>query len=163
RISFLHAAPRPVILTRTNRHPASRRPPTCATKGPLPMPRRLQLNRRRFLQATAAAGAAVPVVMSTPLYGEVRKKPNERITLGFIGVGTMGRYHLHSFLGNPEVHVLAVCDVVKERREQAQKDVEKRYSEQKGKGTYKGCLAFNDFRDLLGRREIDAVVIATPD
>ena len=127
------------------------------------MPRRLQLNRRRFLQATAAATAAAPMVMSTSLHGEVRKKPGERITLGFIGVGTMGRYHLHSFLGNPEVQVLAVCDVVKERREQAQKDVEKRYAEQKGKGSYKGCLAFNDFRDLLGRKELDAVVIATPD
>ena len=71
------------------------------------MPRRFKLSRRRFLQASAAASVAAPIVMSTPLYGEVRKKPNERITLGFIGVGTMGRYHLHSLLGNAGVQVLA--------------------------------------------------------
>src|SRR5262245_48082377 len=126
------------------------------------MPRK-QLSRRRFLQASAAAGVATPIIMSTPLYGQARKPPSERVTLGFIGVGTMGRYHLHSFLGNPEVQVVAVCDVVKERLEQAQKDVQQRYAAQKGKGSYDGCQAYHDFHDLLGSEEIDAVVIATPD
>src|SRR5262249_23211219 len=88
---------------------------------------------------------------------------SDRITLGFIGVGTMGRGHLGSFLGRPEVQVVAVCDVVAERRESAQKMVEDKYGKEKEKGSYKGCQAYNDFRELLARKDINAVVIATPD
>jgi predicted dehydrogenase len=115
------------------------------------------VSRRQFLQATAA-GLAGPLVLAPRL----RASANERITLGFIGVGIMGRGHLGSFLGRPEVQVVAVCDVVAERRDNAKQMVEDRYAKEK-KGTFKGCQATNDFRELLGRKDIDAVVIATPD
>src|SRR5262249_33832100 len=61
------------------------------------------------------------------------------------------------------VQVVAVCDVVSDRRESARKTVDTRYAARKGKGAYKGCDAYNDFRDLLARKDIDAVVIATPE
>ena len=82
--------------------------------------------------------------------------------LGLIGVGTMGLGHVRSFLGFPDVQVVAVCDVVAERRDNAKKVVDAHYTKQ-AKGTNSDCKAYNDFRDLLARTDIDAVVIATPD
>lgn len=119
----------------------------------------LPISRRRFLRALAVA--------SLPLAGLARSEAppaaNDRLTLGFIGVGTMGRYHLNTFLAMPDVQVVAVCDVVAARREAAQKTANERYAERAKKGEYKGCDVHADFRDLLKRTDIDAVVIATPD
>jgi predicted dehydrogenase len=89
-----------------------------------------------------------------------RKPANERITLGFIGVGTMGRGHLGSLVRSPEVQVLAVCDVVAERRDSALKMVEDQHARDKTKSS---CKAYSDFREVLDRKDINAVVIATPD
>lgn len=121
----------------------------------------LPLSRRRFLQTTAA-GAALPFAGTALFADEPRKAPSDRITLGFIGVGTMGRGHLGSFLGMGDVQVVAVCDVVAERRDDARRMVEERYGKEK-KADYKGCDVYTDFRKLLERKDIDAVLIATPD
>ena len=122
----------------------------------------MNLSRRQFLRA----GAASPVALGLtgPLLADEPKKtpPNDRLTLGFIGVGVMNRGHLGGFLNMKDVHVVAVCDVVRERRDDAKQRVEKKYGEGK-KGEYKGCEAYSDFRKLLDRKDIDAVVIATPD
>ncbi len=75
----------------------------------------------------------------------------------------MGRGHVDAFLGHREVQVVAVCDVVTERRDYSKKKVEDHYAKLKNKDGYKGCKMFNDFRELLDLKEIDAVVIATPD
>src|SRR5204862_5454930 len=56
-----------------------------------------------------------------------------------------------------------ICDVFKSAREKARERVENKYAEEKKSGKYKGCDAYNDFRDVLARDDIDAVVIATPD
>jgi predicted dehydrogenase len=125
------------------------------------MPHRSSPSRRQFLQALAAAGAAGPLALASRL--RAADPPNARVNLGFIGVGTMGRGHVGAFLGRPEVQAVAVCDVVVERRDNAKKMVEDFYSKQKDKGEYTGCKAFNDFRDLLALKDLDAVVIATPD
>jgi predicted dehydrogenase len=119
------------------------------------------LSRRRFLQSLAASSATLACASALNA-DEPRKAANERINLGFIGVGTMGRGHLGGFLGMGDVQVVAVCDVVAERRDDAKKMVESRYAKDK-KGDYKGCAAFNDFRDLLAVKGLDAVLIATPD
>jgi predicted dehydrogenase len=120
-----------------------------------------RLTRRQFVRSLAAGAAALPL-LATNLRAAPEKGPNDRITLGFIGVGTMGRGHLGGFLGAPGVQVVAVCDVVEQRREAARKTVNDHYG-RKAKGEYKGCDAYNDFRDLLARKDVDAVVIATPD
>jgi predicted dehydrogenase len=121
------------------------------------MPRQ-SLSRRQFVGALAAA----PILLTSSARGDDKKPPGDRITLGFIGIGVQGRYHLGSLLGRGDVQVVAVSEVVKERREDAKKRVEDHYGKDK-KAEYKGCAAYNDFRELLDRKDIDAVVIATPD
>jgi predicted dehydrogenase len=122
------------------------------------------ITRRDFVKGAAAA-AALPIIVPGSALGAAGKgkAASERITLGFIGIGVQSRGHLHNFLGMGEVQVLAVCDVDTKRREHAQKMVEDRYGKDKKSGKFKGCAAYNDFRDLLARKDIDAVVIGTPD
>lgn len=119
------------------------------------------VTRRSFIEAALAAAAASPVVLAAD--DPKTAAPSERLTLGFIGMGTMNRGHLGHFLGQKDVQVVAVCDVDTTRREHAKTTVEKRYAEATKSGRYKGCAAYKDFRDLLKRSDIDAVVIGTPD
>jgi predicted dehydrogenase len=121
-----------------------------------------QHSRRRFLASLAAATVAGPALLSS-LRADPKPGANDRINLGFIGVGTQGRYHVGGFLNRPEVQVVAVCDVVAERRDSAKTMVEERYAKDKDKGSYKGCKVYGDLHELLDNKEIDAVVIATPD
>jgi len=118
------------------------------------------VTRRRFVQSAFAGGLTGPMLLRSLARG--KQAANDRIQLGFIGVGTMGRYHLGAFLGNSQVQVVAVCDVVAERRDSAEAMANDRYADDSAKGTYAGCRAYNDFRELLAS-DVDAVVIATPD
>ncbi|WP_395744893.1 Gfo/Idh/MocA family protein [Prosthecobacter sp.] len=117
-------------------------------------------SRRQFV-TVAAASVAAPFILPSRVWS-ADTAPSERLTLGFIGVGKMNSGHLNSFLGRKEVQVVAVCDVDTNRRENAKKTVEERYAKDKDAG-FKGCEAYGDFRKLLERKDIDAVVIATPD
>jgi predicted dehydrogenase len=121
-------------------------------------------SRRQFL-AAAAAASAVPFALDSHIRAQERRGqgPNNRINLGMIGIGMMGRDHLGGFLGNPNVQVVAVCDVHRMRREDAVQRVHRAYAAPRKAGNYTGCAQFVDFRELLARRDIDAVVIATPD
>jgi predicted dehydrogenase len=123
-----------------------------------------QIHRRGFL-ASAAVSLAAPFLLDPQIHAKDRQGqgPNGRINLGFIGVGMMGRGHLHGFLRKPDVQVVAVCDVHGVRRNDAKEIVHRAYARDRKSGTYRGCAAYTDFRQLLGRRDIDAVVIATPD
>jgi predicted dehydrogenase len=122
-------------------------------------------NRREFLKRVAAAGAAVAVPSVVPSFalglGEA-VAPGDRITLGFIGIGMMGRGHLRNFLRYPEAQVLALCDVDRWRRQDAQTTAEQAYAARTG-NTYRGPQAYNDLGELLARDDVDAVVIATGD
>ena len=115
------------------------------------------LSRRRFLR-TAAAAAAAPLILPATARGA-----NDRITMGAIGVGGRGTADMRGFLGNPGVQVVAVCDVWEARRLRAKKRVEAHYAQRQGKDKYKGCDAYNDFREVIGRDDIDAVLIAPQD
>ncbi len=99
----------------------------------------------------------LPAILPSGVFpGKNRTMPNDRINLGFIGVGGMGTGHLRSFLGYEDVRVVAVCDVKKVQRDSAKSIVDERYGDDK-------CSAYNDFRDLLVRKDVDAIVQAVPD
>lgn len=117
-------------------------------------------SRRQFISRVGAAALVAPMFASRVV--RAHRAANDRIQLGFIGVGMMGRGHLGQFLSYDDVQVVAICEVEGQRRENARETVEKRYAETR-KGEYKGCATYVDFRELLARSDIDAVVIATPD
>jgi predicted dehydrogenase len=120
----------------------------------------MRIGRRGFLKAAVGAVGFPYLVRSSALGADGQTAASERITMGFIGVGKQGAYLLRSFLNSPGTQVLAVCDVDKLKLERGRKIAEDHYS--KAGGTYK-CDAYGDFRQLVGRGDIDAVVIATPD
>ena len=121
------------------------------------------VTRRTWLKGAAALAAAPYVASPSSLGADGATAPSNRIALGFIGVGMMGQGHVRCCVSYPEAQVLAVCDVDRWRREHAKAAVERGYAEQRPGGTYRGCAACNDLRDLLARDDIDAVVIATGD
>lgn len=118
----------------------------------------MPLSRRSLFKG--AAFAAVPFVLPSRVWS-AETKPNSRLTMGFIGMGTQNRGLLGGFLGQSTTQVVAVCDVDTTRREAAKKRVDEFYSKQADRGGQ--CAAYNDFRELTGRKDIDAVCIATPD
>ena len=82
--------------------------------------------------------------------------------VGHIGVGGQGGGLLRQFVGQSDGMSIATCDPFKDRRESKAKWIDAGYSKKMGK-TYKGCKTFGDFRELLASKDIDAVVVATPD
>jgi len=124
---------------------------------------RPSLSRRQFVKAASAALAA-PMIVSSSVFGaDGKTAPSNRITVGFIGCGKMANdYHLPELLGFADVQAVAVCEVDAKRREHAKARVEKAYSEG-NRADFKGCDAYADFRELLARKDIDAVCIATPE
>ena len=125
-----------------------------------------KVTRREFLNRTAclSAATALPwIVPASATRAQTSTPASERITVGLIGHGAMGRGHLHRLVGDREVQVLAVCDVDRVRCEEAKRVVEETYAAREPGGKYKGCTAYNDYRELLARADIDGVVIATPD
>ena len=125
------------------------------------MPKSSKLTRpglsRRTILKGALVGAAPLVVPSRVLGLNNQAAPSNRITLGFIGVGGHGRdYNLRSHLELEDTQVVAVCDVFKSRSEQAKALVDK-------KNGNTDCRTYGDFRGLLASKDVDAVVISTPD
>jgi len=117
--------------------------------------------RRSFLKTAAIAGTA-PLILRSRLFADVAA-PSKQITLGFIGIGKQGSGLLGGCLSRNDVRVLAVSDVDSTRRNLAKQSVEAQYAKNTKPGDYQGCDAYSDFRELLARKDIDAVVIATPD
>jgi len=124
------------------------------------------LTRRTFLRhsAGAIAGATLlaPTIAPSSVFGA--SAPSNRVTVGMIGMGRQAYYsNVKSFLSFPDVQVVAVCDVDAWRLEGGRKAVEDHYAKNRSSGTFKGCAVFRDFRDLLARADIDAVMVSTPD
>jgi predicted dehydrogenase len=120
----------------------------------------MKTNRRTFIKQTAALSAAPFILKSGMLSAET--KPNDRIVMGFIGMGKQSRNLLDNFIQNKACYVAAVCDVDTTRREDARKRVNGYYTAQPDRGAA-ACAAYNDFREIIARDDIDAVCIATPD
>jgi len=117
---------------------------------------KVRFSRRGFLGATAAL--SVPMIIPRHVLGDEKNLPaNEKVTLGLIGIGKM-QYgdHLPHFLKMPEAKVVAVCDVDTTRRTAGKKRVDDAYGNT-------SCQAYSDYREILARKDIGAVVCATPD
>ncbi|QDT03785.1 Inositol 2-dehydrogenase [Rubripirellula lacrimiformis] len=117
-------------------------------------------HRRSFLSTTLAAGAATlaaPYFVSSQALGaEDSVAASERITLGVIGIGPRCTYDLTAILKLKDVQCVAIADVQQSRRDAGKKLVDDHYGNQ-------DCKLYHDFRELLARDDIDAVLIATGD
>jgi predicted dehydrogenase len=127
--------------------------------------------RRQFVK-TASAAMSLPWLVPSTIFGA--NPPSDRIHVGIIGAGNQSLEDVPAFLRQPDVQILAVCDVntashgykTPEQflgREPLRKQVDAFYAEKNGAGQYHGCDAYGDFRKVLQRDDIDAVLIVTPD
>ncbi len=119
----------------------------------------MNTSRRSFLKKASIA-AAGPFILPSSVWS-AQVKPSDRLGMGFIGMGKQSRGLLNAFLRH-DTRVLAVCDVDTTRREDARQRVNSYYESQPGIVSG-GCDAYVDFRELIARDDIDAVVVATPD
>ncbi len=117
------------------------------------------ISRRRFLSTVGAAASAlgIPTVVPSAVLGrEGRPPPSERVVLGAIGVGGRGHSVLAELLSVPAVQAVAVCDVKRPERQSARAMVDRHHGGQ-------ACAEHEDFRDLVAREDIDAVMVASTD
>lgn len=136
---------------------------------------------RRSVVRRAAAPTLLAIVPRHVLGGEGQIPPSQKTTVAGIGMGSHGSQNIAALLEFPEIQVIAVCDVNREGagylswnwaegkerrpagREPARRAVDEHYARQNPSGQYRGCRAYLDFRELLEKEDIDAVMIATPD
>ena len=122
------------------------------------MPKTLSPTRRQFLQTSlAAATVAAPTLVSARAMGaDGGVAASERITLGVIGIGPRCNYDIQPMLGMADVQCVMIADVQQSRRDAGKGVVDKAYGNS-------DCKTVRDFRRLLDRKDIDAVLIATGD
>ncbi len=129
----------------------------------LPRPGTGHLSRRRFLHSAGAA-IALPIVLPGAVLGRSGATgPNGRIVVGMIGSGERANQLADCLLGMTSVQVAAACDPCRPKREALKDRAEQAYAAEREQGSFKGCGSYNDFRDLLTRPDIDAVVITSPE
>jgi len=119
-------------------------------------PKRKTIARRTFLKSTTAVIAAPYIIPSSVLGRDERPAPSNRITMGLIGLGSMGMRHVKGFLQEDDCQIIAVCDVDANRRNAAAQEINKHYGNN-------DCARYNDFRDMVWRNEIDTLCISVPD
>ncbi|MCF0038813.1 Gfo/Idh/MocA family protein [Dyadobacter fanqingshengii] len=125
-------------------------------------------NRRSFLKSAATGTAGIiaasmfPTIVPASVFGKFA--PSNRINIGQIGIGRIATTHdLPEVLKNEVAHVMAVADLDKNRLAQGKKWIEKKYADKTGKANYVDVKAYDDYKELLANKEIDAVIISTPD
>ncbi|MBK9390773.1 MAG: Gfo/Idh/MocA family oxidoreductase [Bacteroidetes bacterium] len=115
----------------------------------------MTINRRKFLRTSgllAGGSIVLPTIIPSCAFGS-----NDKITIGMIGTGSHGiSWNLAAYLKLDECRVIAACDVDLSRMKKAKAIIDEKYEK-------KYCVIYDDFRELLERREIDAVQISTPD
>ena len=121
------------------------------------------VSRRSFLRraAGAAAVAGFPAIVPARVFGQLA--PSKQINVGAIGVGRISRVHdLPAILKNTNARVIAVCDLDAERVVLGKKLINDFYTQKNGK-PYDGVTGYSNYHALLANKDIDAVVISTPD
>ncbi|MGM9508195.1 Gfo/Idh/MocA family protein [Larkinella sp. GY13] len=137
------------------------------------------MKRRHFLKNSAVAASAVsavgiPTIVPASVFG--KNAPSNRIAVGLIGTGRQGYgqnlqgsdlktigARIPGLLDVSDAQVVAVCDVDSWRMGKAKTAVESHYAQKTASGTYNGCSTHRDFREIIARKDIDAVMISTPD
>jgi len=112
--------------------------------------------RRRFLAATGMALAAPTIISGYAAEEAKRPTPSERVTLGVVGWGMQGPGNTNEFLHLKDCQVVAACDLDKNHLEQALNKINGHYGN-------KDCKSYHDYRELMARPDIDAVMLAVPD
>lgn len=117
-----------------------------------------QLSRRSFLKCAATSLVTAPLIVPSSVLGaDGAVAPSNRITSGFIGTGEHGMgWNLPPYLRHKAAKVIAVCDVDAKRLRRAKETVDAKYGNE-------DCFATKDFREILSRKDIDTVMISTPD
>jgi len=118
-----------------------------------------QPTRRDFLRRSAVTGAALALPSVVPghvLGRDGAAAPGETVVLGVIGIGPRCTYDLKAMLGLADVRCVAIADVQASRRDAGKRLVDEHYGNQ-------DCVLYRDFRELLDRKDVDAVLIATGD
>ena len=114
------------------------------------------ISRRDFVHAAGVAAAA-PMFIPNPALAHLgRPGPNGKVGIGVIGTGKRAFEIMPELLGRDDLRITAVCDVDTTRREKAKRDVDTRYATT-------DCATHVDYHELLDRKDVDAVLIATPD
>ncbi len=117
------------------------------------------LSRRQFLGHSAAVAGvlALPAIIPASALGKAgRVAPSNRVVMGYIGLGIQGMGNMRTFRGNPEVQAVAVCDVRESQLLNAKQSIDEAYEN-------KACATYRDFRELIARKDLDAVQITAPD
>jgi predicted dehydrogenase len=120
-------------------------------------------SRRTFLKTSLGAAAAVgfPTIVPSSVFGQL--SPSNRINIGAIGVGRISRVHdLPGIWKYDQANIMAVCDLDANRVELGKALINGFYSKKTGK-PYNGVTGYHNYRELLANKDIDAVVISTPD
>lgn len=128
---------------------------------------RHQISRRKFLESSAKAAAVTsltfgfPSIVPASVFG--KNAPSNRINIGAIGTGRISRDHdMPGVWKYDDARIIAVCDLDKQRADEAKVLVNGYYAKKTGK-PYDGVAVYNDYRELLKNKDIDAVIISTPD
>lgn len=120
-----------------------------------------QLSRRAFVRNTITASVGIMIIPRFVMGGQGYVAPSDKINLGFIGTGKQSRGLVRGFYNKAQV--VAGADVDSKKLALFQQITEKLYADAKDLPQYKGLATYADFRELLDRKDIDAIVVATPD
>jgi myo-inositol 2-dehydrogenase / D-chiro-inositol 1-dehydrogenase len=119
----------------------------------------MAIDRREFLKGAltgAAAGGFPTIIPSSALGADGSVAPSERIVMGCIGTGSQGSGHVRAFTQQPDVQMVAICDARDTARGRNRDFVNTHYKDN-------SCAVYVDYREMLARKDIDAVMIATPE
>jgi predicted dehydrogenase len=118
---------------------------------------------RRLLLKSAVAAAAAPYVITSSALGQGRPSPSDRIAIANIGTGGQGGGHVRGLAQDADVQIVGICDTDRGRRQGNLNFVQGEYAKKAPGGSFEGVKEHTDFREVLDRKDVDAVLIAAPD